>query len=129
MISATIIELIEKGNDMLPFSPSDDCRKKASKFLAIWSAINEERFQIDLTLIQLSSIEKATFAKVFANSFYKTVQEKNIHTEADPEYLEAKEKVAEAKNAILYLVTQAELFKNAHLFYRQQLKDKESMNG
>jgi len=123
MISDIVSELIEKGNEMLPFRPSDDCRFKAAKFLAICSVINEERRMIEAELLKYSSIEKATFAKVFNGVMAKTVQEKNMLTEASPEYLEAKENLGTVKNTINYLNTQLDVFKNAHLLYRQQIKE------
>lgn len=123
MISDLIVELIGKGNEMLPFRPTDDIRSKASKFLAICSAISEEKKRVSEELIQLSSIEKAVFAKVFMETQAKTVQEKNILAVASEEYLKARMELKAAENAGEYLSTQLDIFKNAHLFYRQQLKE------
>lgn len=128
MLSKNAASVIEKANEMLPSLPGAsllDLQEKASQFLLTVAKLAQERRTLEQALLKAQSIEKATYAHVLFKTEAKTVKEKEIIADADPNVLQANEASGELKSDITYVATCIDIFKNGHLLYRQSLRSEQ----
>jgi hypothetical protein len=128
MLSENARKVIEKGNDLLPSKSGasvHELQEKAATFLLTVAKLAQERRILEQALLKAQSIEKATYAQMFFQATAKTVAEKGTMTDADPNVLKTVEDVGNLKSAITYVVTSIDIFKNAHLLYRQSLRQEQ----
>ena len=129
MISDNARSVIDDANTMLPSKRREDStavEEKAALLLLIQAKLAQERRVLEQALLKAVSLEKAEFASAFSSCMAKTVGEKSILTDAEPTVLVAKENVSEAKSDIAYLSACMDIYKNAHLLYRQMLRNEDN---
>lgn len=125
MISKNAVAVIEEANKILPARANDtafNLSEKASKLLLVTAKLAHERRTCEHALLRASSVEKAEYAKAFSEAEAKTAKEREIKADASEKVLEAKEFVAELKSDITYITTHIDIYRNAHLLYRQELR-------
>lgn len=128
MLSKNAESVIEKGNELLPSKPGvppQELFDKSATFLLTVAKLAHERRTLDQALLKAQSVEKATYAKALFRAEAKTVKEKEVLADADSAVIQSTEEVAELKSDITYVATCIDIFKNAHLLYRQSLRQEQ----
>lgn len=99
--------------------------ERAGKFLIAESVLTSLLKETEVSLTKTTSIERATFAQCIDESVAANITKQKADAEANPTYAEAREQheVLEAKRK--YLKNYIEIFRNAHVLYRQQSNIKE----
>jgi len=125
MLSKNAQAVIEQGNSLLPakrVTDPFDLQEKSATLLLITAKLAMERRILEGLLLRAVSVEKATYAQSFDSIAVKTVGEKQLKTDAHVDVLKTKEETGDIKADVAYLTTMIDIFKNAHLLYRQNLK-------
>lgn len=129
LITAELRQLIEEGVSQLPPSSkarnSFEIERKAAKFLVLKAQIADVVWALERKYLEASAVEKADFARAMDDIDVKTVSEKQLRASADAGYLEKKKEASEYKVALEWLNTYDIIFTNAHIFYRQQMKQEQ----
>lgn len=128
MLSENALSIIEQGNALLPARQGDSSftlEEKAAKLLLMMVKLASERRRLEHKLSKASSVEKAIFAKQLFSATVKTVQEKHAQAESSTEFTEAKEETNNLKADITYVSTCIDIYKNAHLLFRQKLRQEQ----
>lgn len=129
LITAELKQLIQEGVEMLPPSSkarnSFEIEKKAARFLVLKAQIADATWALERTSLEANAVEKADLARALDDADVKTIAEKQLRAQADPEYIKRKKEVAECKVALEWLSTYDSIFTNAHIFYRQQMKQEQ----
>jgi hypothetical protein len=125
-LSENAQKVIDQGQELLPAKrscSSYDLQEKAATLLLITAKLAQERRVLEGLLLRASSVEKATFAQKFSASTVKTVSEKQLQTEADTDVLQRHEETGDIKRDISYVSAMVDIFTNAHIMYRNIMKE------
>ena len=126
LITAEFRQLIQEGVEMLPPSSkarnSFEIERKAAKFLVLKAQIADVIWDLERKALEANALEKVDYARAMDEIDVKTIAEKQLRASADPDYLQKKKDVSELKVALDWLNTYDVIFTNAHIFYRQQMK-------
>ena len=126
LITAEFRQLIQEGVEMLPPSSkarnSFEIERKAAKFLVLKAQIADVIWDLERKALEANALEKVDYARAMDEIDVKTIAEKQLRASADPGYLQKKKNVSELKVALDWLNTYDVIFTNAHIFYRQQMK-------
>jgi hypothetical protein len=117
-----IITLVEEGVRLLPPSSRLDIEKKAARFLVLKAGIADAIWALESKTLEATSVVKADYIRALDEVDVKTIAEKQLRADADSDYLDNKKTLGECKIALDWLQTYADIFNNAHIFYRQQMK-------
>lgn len=121
-----IKDYIEKYTKLLPVGTSisyAEAERRAGEFLTAMATITDWRHAFSEDKIRRMSLQTAVYATELARGTAKTMTENKVTAEASPSYTEARENLEFAENDITYLKTYYEIFFNAHVFYRQQMRN------
>jgi hypothetical protein len=116
---------IEEIAALLPLNKSIsyvDAEKRAAAFLVAQAKIADYKHLLSGEKIRLLSIQTATYVDEMSKQDNKTVTEKKLNAEASEAYITAREDLEYIENDISYLKSYAEIFKDAHVFYRQMAR-------
>jgi hypothetical protein len=122
-------ELIEKYVSLLPINGSvsyTEAERRAGEFLSILARLADWRHIFSEEKIKLTSVQLAVYAERLQAGNASTVTQNKVLAEASPEYTQAREDLERIENDLSYLKTYAEIFLNAHIFYRSVAKGNES---
>ena len=129
LITAEFRQLIQEGVEMLPPSSkarnSFEIERKAAKFLVLKAQIADVIWDLERKALEANALEKVDYARAMDEIDVKTIAEKQLRASADPDYLQKKKDVSELKVALDWLSTYDVIFTNAHIFYRQQMKQEQ----
>ena len=129
LITADLKQLIQEGVEMLPPSSkarnSFEIERKAARFLVLKAQIADAVWALERKSLEANAVEKADYARAMDEIDVKTIAEKQLRAAADPDYIQKKKEVAELKVALEWLGTYDVIFTNAHIFYRQQMKQEQ----
>lgn len=124
-ISKNAQSVIEQGNELIPSNRNSnphELQDKASMLLLIVAKLAQERRMLEGQLLRATSVEKAVYAQSYNSATGKTAQDKKVNTDADRDVLQAEEEAGELKGDVTYITTMIQVYNNAHLLYRQNLK-------
>lgn len=119
-------EQIQVWNEMLPTGKvvtQIEAERRASQFLVASAHIAEWVHIFRDSKIKAESVQVATFSSEMNKSESKLVTEKKAQAEASTSYVKAREEFEYIENDISYLKTYAEIYNNAHIFYRGIAKE------
>ena len=122
-------EFIEKYTALLPINGSVsyvEAERRAGEFLSVLARISDWRHIFSEEKIKLTSVQLAVYAERLQAGTSSTVTQNKVQAEASPEYTQAREDLERIENDIHYLKTYAEIFLNAHIFYRSVARGNES---
>lgn len=126
LISTEMEKLIEEGVALLPPSSKTrnpfDIEQKAARFLVLKAHVADSIWELERLALESASLEKADYVRAMDEVDVKTIAEKQVRAAADPDYLEKKKQLGEVKVALDWLNTYLDIFSNAHIFYRQQMR-------
>lgn len=122
LVPKEVAALVEEGVKLLPPSSRLEIEKKAARFLVLKAALADAIWTLESKALEATSVVKADYIRALDEAQVKTIAEKQLRADADPDYLQNKELLGECKIALDWLQTYADIFNNAHIFYRQQMK-------
>lgn len=125
MLSKNAQSVIEQGNALIPAAKNAnpyELQEKAATLLLIVAKLAHERRALESQLLRSTSVEKAMYAQSYNGASGKTVKDKEVNTDANKDVLQSKEEAGELKGDIAYVSTMIQVYNNAHLLYRQNLK-------
>lgn len=125
MLSKNAQSVVEQGNALIPANKNAnpyELQEKAATLLLIVAKLASERRSLESQLLRATSVEKAVYAQAYNNTTHKTAQDKKVNTDADKDVLQSEEEAGELKGDIAYVTTMIQVYNNAHLLYRQNLK-------
>lgn len=129
LITAELRQLIEEGVSQLPPSSkarnSFEIERKAAKFLVLKAQIADAVWALERKSLEANAIEKVELTRAMDDVDVKTIAEKQLRAAADPVYLAKKQELGEIKVALDWLHNYDVIFTNAHIFYRQQMKQEQ----
>lgn len=120
-----IKEFIEKYSRLLPVNTSisyTEAEKRAGQFLEVLAHIAEWKHLLGSDKIKFTSVQSAVYAQEMSKGNCKTVTENKMNAEASDEYTKAREDLEQIENDLSYLKAYAEIFHNAHIFFRTMAK-------
>jgi hypothetical protein len=122
-------EYLEKMAKLLPVAKSIsmvEAERRAGEFLSALATITEWRHVFSEDKIRLLSVQTAVYAQELGKGTAKTMTENKVTAEASAEYTKAREDLERIENDISYLKAYFDIFKDAHVFYRQMAKGENS---
>lgn len=118
-------ERLNKYQGILPvgscFSMTES-ERRAGDFLEAMGYVTNIRHDFGKEKIRLLSIQTATYAQELSKGTAKTVTENKTTAEASESYKKAREDLENIENDLSFLKAFADIFENAHVFYRQKAK-------
>lgn len=96
-----------------------DAEERAAKFLMVQAILNDFKLDIDEKLAQQKSIVHAQFAIALNEAAGSNAPAREANAKADKEYCTAVEFQDDLKAAHKWTETNLDIFKDAHIFYRQ----------
>lgn len=121
-----IKDYLEVMNGLLPINGSlsiPEFERRAGEFLTALAKLADWRHILSEEKIKLTSVSLAVYADQLSKSTEKTVTASKTIIEASAEYTSAREDLEYIENDLSYLKTHHEIYLNAHLFYRQLMKE------
>lgn len=118
-------EFLAKYEALLPVGGSlsmPEAERRASEFLSAQATIANWRHILSDDKVRLMSVQTAVYAEQMHKGTAKTVTENKLVAEASEEYTRAREEYERMENDLSYLKAYAEIFQNAHIFYRNMAK-------
>lgn len=114
-------------NDHLDFIKMDrkalaDAPDRACRFLVMVAILTEWLFGLESAIAKFEVMEAASWATAIKNSS-GTITEKKALAPDDPQYKDAKIKLAELKAQQYWVKTHIKIFDNAHITFRQLSRD------
>lgn len=125
MLSKNAQSVIEQGNALIPSNRNAnpyELQEKAGTLLLIVAKLASERRRLEGELLRATSVEKAVYAQSYNSATGKTAQDKKVNTDADKDVLQSEIEAGELKGDVAYVSTMIQVYNNAHLLYRQNLK-------
>lgn len=100
-----------------------EAEERASSFLIVTAELLKYIHYLDLKGIKAESVSTATYHKSMHLTDSKNVTEKKAAAEADPDYIKSREEAEEYSSDIKYLKGMVDIFKDAHIMWRQIAKE------
>lgn len=126
MIAEDVEEVINKGLELLDHKKgmsTFDLETKASTLLVLTANLSAVKFELEQQKVKALSTERASSARSMSKSTGKTVTEKKLEAETDPEYVNSREELETLENEISYIKAMIDVFNNGHIFYRHVMKE------
>ena len=124
-MDTAIKEYIDKNSAKLALTTSisgPEAERRASLFLEVNATITTWRHLLTEHKIKLQSVQTAVYAEQLSKGTAKTVTENKTIAESSAEYTSAREDFEYVENDLAYLKAYAEIFLNAHIFYRAMMR-------
>lgn len=126
VITSDIKAYIAEARKLLPVPKglsSTEAERRAGAFLDAMAACADWKHEFTKVKIKQLSVQTAIYAQELVKGTGKTVTENKTAAEASAVYQTAREGLEETENDISYLKTYYEVFNNAHIFYRNLMKE------
>lgn len=114
------VKLIEVNPESLKES-----LERAGKFLIAESVLTSLLRDVEISLTKTASIERAMYSQCIDESTAGNITKQKVDAEANPSYTEKREQHEKLEAKRKYLKSFVEIFRNAHVMFRQQSNLKE----
>lgn len=114
-----ILEKLELLDDLKNGISPSEADMRAGEFLLASATLSEYRLQYATKYSRMVSAFSVTNYKVWQEVDAKTAKDKEAATEANKEYIVARENEEAAKHDLQYISSIIEVFNNAHVHFRQ----------
>lgn len=98
-------------------------KDRAAKFLVVQAILSNHLKTLRDAKPQASTMERASYAQCLMETTSKKVTENKIHVEANPKYTITREALELIDAEINWTKEHFEIFKDAHVLYRQNSKE------
>jgi len=117
-------ELVDHTYEKTKYETGDfkDSEVRASDFLAMNAVLITKKYDLRAEVVTLTSLRDAVFKDALLTADANNVTTKKIIAEASGDYQEVRERLEHTENKIEYVKHFIDLFKDAHIFYRQLSK-------
>lgn len=100
-----------------------EAEERASSFLIVAAELLKYKHHLEQKLIKSNSLETVSYHKAIHEADGKNVTEKKVKAEANGDYILLREQTEEIQSDIAYLKAMVELFRDAHIMWRQIAKE------
>lgn len=126
MLSEEVRSLIEEGLKIVGRDKGVsqfEAEERASSLLIVAAELLKQKYNLENKAVKTSSIQKVSFSKSIHEATGANVTEKKLKAESNPVYIKDREESEELDNDVTYLKAIIELFKDAHIMWRQISKN------
>ena len=117
-------KVIDESCERIKHTSSDirEAELKASEFLRLNARLISAKFELKSDAVKLTSLRDAVYKGALDTAEGTNVTTKKINAESNRDYQQIREGVEYTENKIEYVKHYIDLFKDAHIFYRQLSK-------
>jgi len=117
-------ELVDHTYEKTKYETGDfrDCEVRASDFIAMNAVLITHKYDLRSEVVTLTSLRDAIFKQALLTADASNVTTKKVIAEANGDYQKIRERLELTENKIEYVRHFIDLFKDAHIFYRQLSK-------
>lgn len=119
-------EFVDEFAKLLPVGTSvslTEAERRAGEFLVAQATIANWKHDFASEQSRLQSTLIATYAQEMSKGTAKTMTENKMFAESSDEHIKAREELEGIESDISYLRAYADIFSQAHVFYRNMAKD------
>lgn len=122
-----IKDFIEKNIKLIEINPESlkNALERAGKFLVAEAVLTSLLKEVEMSLAKTTSIERGMFSQCILESTGKNVTQQKIDAESNPAYIKAREEHEELEAKRRWIKSYVDIFRNAHVMYRQHSNLKE----
>lgn len=118
-------QYVDETVDLIPMDnlPASEIRSRAGRFLVACAILVNRHREVEEACAKAETLENTYLSQAIQLSQGKNITEKKSDAQANPHYTSAKEarEILDAERH--WVKSYVDIFNNAHLFFRQALKD------
>jgi hypothetical protein len=120
-----IEQIVSEHIELIPMTATGlaQAKDRAAKFLVVQAILSNHLKTLRDTKPQVSTMERASYAQCLFETTSKKITENKIHVEANPKYTVTREALELIDSEISWTKEHFEIFKDAHVLYRQNSKE------
>ena len=122
---AQVRDLVEKCIDLITVDAKGlaEAKERCAKFLTAQALMTNYMEVLEVEIGKHDAVTEAALSRAVSEADAKNVTEKKLLAQANPSYSRPKIKLSELKAQHTWLKTHMKIMENAHIMYRQYIRD------